>query len=742
LVLAVKRNKTGISDKTTEESLMSNPFVLAPEEYTRDIDIVKAFVNQNALYLHLETGDPVEECRKFVKDTIRPGAPNGIKDPIIVSLEQTSPGNRERVDRSFLEYIKIVTESERILSPSMVCYEQAAVNKSTSAAYIEGGINERGVAKKEMFVARQQNNHILEYIKDCEQNAKKIGINSVSGMHGFEGNILYVKSGHSSLTSMCRTASGYGNAINERFIGGSRHYWHVDIVIANMLTIMSNTDYDLLQEAVDKYSIHLPTIDQTMECIEWSTRLYWRNAVELARCKSLVEKMSGIQRAAFVYSGDMYHLMKYNEPLVRDFMDSLICPDLSGVVINDPDAVLSENARDPDRAAYVNLLGSVILDGRTRAMLKAEDPEGYLQLARIAQNVGTVILQYSSLIRALWVPKHLPPTVANIRSIIRRVVIAGDTDSTIFTTQLWGEWYTGSSKRSEKSDGIWHTVTYLTTQCIIHVMAQFSGNMGVAPSDIHRLSMKNEYAFPVFSLTSRAKHYYAYMSAREGNVYKEYDHEIKGVALRSSIVPVDIIKRAKELMFEVLTAADNGDQLELRYVYDVIWKFEQEIIASIAKGEPRFLKTGQVKPVYKNMESSPFQHYNLWETVFAPKYGSTVEPPYSVIKVPLNINNKTEMAEWLLSFGDVEMCQRFSKWMDDRNKDKMSTLLLPTSLLGIRGMPVEIMPAINVRKLTYEILESFYLILESLGVYQIDENFIRLVSDVYTPNMAEIKPMV
>jgi hypothetical protein len=722
---------------------MSNPFVLAPADYSRDIDIVKAYIQQQAMYLHIETDQPLDVCTAFVKNTVRPGAEHGIKDPSVVSLEQRTPGNRTKEDRTYLEYIREVVNTERILSPSMVCYEQAAVNKSTSAAFVEGGINERGVAKKAMFVARQQENYVLEYIKDCEQNAKKIGINSISGMHGFEANVLYVKSGHSSLTSMCRTASGYGNAINERFIGGSRHYWHVDIVIANILTIVTNTDYNLLEGVMAEYGIIYPSAEQTMECVEWSTRLYWRNQDELERIASMVGKMTPIQRAAFVYSGDMYHLMKFNDAVVRTMMDRLICPTFS---VNDPaidaEEVLKANGKDADLAAYVNLLGATLLNGRTRDKLKAEDPEAYITLARIARNASAVLGEYANLIRALWVPKHLPPTVANVRSIIRRVVIAGDTDSTIFTTQLWAEWYTGGLARGPKSDGIWYTVTYLTTQCIIHVLAQFSANMGVATEDIHRLSMKNEYAFPVFSLTSRAKHYYAYMSAREGNVYKDYDHEIKGVALRSSIVPVDVIKRAKELMFEILTAADEGRQLSLRYVYHVIWEFEQQIITSIAKGEPKYLKTAQIKPKYKNMDSSPFQHYLLWEEVFAPKYGSTPFPPYSVIKVPLEVNNKTDMLNMLKAMGDPETTARFAKWLLDRSKDKMAILYLPTALLGREGMPSEIMPSINVRKLTYEILESFYLILESLGVYQIDENYIRLVSDVYTPNAATIPSMI
>ncbi|MNN46362.1 hypothetical protein D3C81_1607410 [compost metagenome] len=40
---------------------------------------------------------------------------------------------------------------------------------------------------------------------------------------------------------------------------------------------------------------------------------------------------------------------------------------------------------------------------------------------------------------------------------------------------------------------------------------------------------------------------------------------------------------------------------------------------------------------------------------------------------------------------------------------------------------------IDVRRLTYEILESFYMILETLGIFQVDSNYVRLISDIYTP---------
>jgi len=718
---------------------MNNPFVLPADQYKRDLNLIGGYVAQQSRYLSIMTGDPLNVCRDAVKQIAFRDPETKMRDPEAVTLRQMSPGNRERVDTTFFDYIKDVVESERILSPSMVMYERPSVNKSTSAAFIEGGIAERKKAKKEMFEADMAGDRVLEYIKDCEQNSKKISINAVSGMHGFEGNILYVKSGHSSLTSMCRTATSYGNANNEKFIMGSRHYWSLDITIANIISIVEYTEYDLLEAVIEKYGIVYPSVEQTMECIEYSTSLYSNSEHEIKQLELLIERLTPIQRAAVVYVGDLYHLAKYNDAVVRNMMDDFIVSEYTGVVDQtNVDEIVAANEKDKDLVAYANIMAGHLLKGGTRADLKEKDPAGYIELGKIIMRINVAIEKYADMIRGLWVPRFLPHTAANIRSIVRRTVLASDTDSTIFTTQHWVDWYTGSLERTSKGDGIWCTMTYMATQMIIHVLAQFSANMGVDPSHLHKISMKNEYAFPVFALTSRAKHYFAFMSAKEGNVYLKYKNEIKGVALRSSVVPVEIIEDAKETMLWLMHKVDKNEKISLREIYGKIYKHEMDIYNSVRRGESRFLKSGQIKEKYKNMESSPYQQYLLWEEVFAPKYGSAGAPPYQVIKIPLEIRNKTEMAEWLKSIEDKELAVRLANFLDRTGKTSISMLLLPAAQLANSGMPVEIMNVLNTRKLTFEILESFYLILESLGVYQIDGKMVRLVQDVFAPDESEL----
>lgn len=280
---------------------MENPFVLPKEKYVRNMDILPAYFNQNAIFLQRMTGQPREVCIKFLKSTLSKNGKYPLVDPFMQILKQESPGNRVQDEMTFLQYIKTVTSTDRILSPSMVCYENPHVLKSPSALFVEKGIKDRSAAKNEMFKAQVAKDKVLETIKDAEQNAKKIAINSLSGMHGFSGNILYVKSGHSSLTSMCRSATGYGNANNERLLEGSRHYWSPTITIANMSALITSQPHDVFEKAMQECGLVYPTVQQTVACIRRSTDLYWRNARNFAIIEEFIENMTDLERAIVVY---------------------------------------------------------------------------------------------------------------------------------------------------------------------------------------------------------------------------------------------------------------------------------------------------------------------------------------------------------------------------------------------------------------------------------------------------------
>ena len=252
---------------------MENPFVLKSDEYTRDLNVIKGYFDQNTHFLHRMTGRPVEDCQSFLRETLGKGGKFPLHDPKVHILRKESPGNRIKDETRLTNYIKEIVESNYIMSPTMTAYISPHELQSPSAKFVETGITGRKIAKNEMFAAEVAGDKVLAGIKNAEQNAKKIGINSLSGMHGFTGNILYVKSGHSSLTSMCRAATSYGNANNERLLTGSRHYWSATIAVANMMALITGQDMDQFEEAMEVTGLCYPTVEQTKECIRRSLEL-------------------------------------------------------------------------------------------------------------------------------------------------------------------------------------------------------------------------------------------------------------------------------------------------------------------------------------------------------------------------------------------------------------------------------------------------------------------------------------
>lgn len=707
-------------------------FVNPPDSYQRRIDLIPTYIDECAEYLALQSGRPIDECRAFVKAETGPGGSMAMHIPEAMILERGRNGDRQIKIMKFDQYLETTFAEGNILAPTMASYVHPDKKESVLAQYISGNLQKRKKAKHEKFVAGMRGDKQMEAVKEGEQTSLKIKNNSLSGAHSSPFTILWNKSSHSTLTSTCRTATSYGNANNEKFLYGNRHYWSPEIVKTNIISIIRHTDYDKLGAVIKRYGLVYPTVEQTMACITRSTDLYWRAKNQIAIIESLVKALKPIQRAAFVYTSDFYHLAQYNPEFVRKFLTDLSTKCYEP--IDNPDQWV--DAMDDNLKAFVGILCAKDLAGETLSDRKKSSPESYAIVAATAQRVMMVLDSYEDLIRALWVTDNLPPSIFHLPSVIRRGAITSDTDSTIFTVQYWTEWYVGKLDFSDTSIAIANAMVYLSANLIRHILATFSGNMGVARKDITRLSMKNEYYFPIFTLTSRAKHYYAYIAAQEGNVYKKYKTEIKGVALRNSNVPPEIMAQAKQLMLDTMDTVIRGEKISMREILRRVADIENSIRSGVEAGRYGHLTKTQIKNIesYKNPESSNYIHYQMWEEVFAPKYGHAPEPPYVAIKVSIDADNPTKLKQWIASMEDRSVADRFTEWVTRNARNGVTNLLLPEQVLAMTGVPREAVIGVDIRGLIAQTMESFYLILESLGIFMRNDNITRLVSDGYPLN--------
>lgn len=699
-----------------------NPFLWNIDQYKRDIGIRRGYVQQVAKYLSLQLGKPYSDCLKYVIAKMKADRGVKFKDPTMLQLRRVRAGERVKDETTFLTYVEDIEHTGRIVSPSLVVYERPEVEKSVTAEWQDDNIKARKKSKNAMFELQQLGELMLAALADYDQNARKIRINSVSGMRGFEGNPLFLATGHSSLTSLCRAAAGYGNATVERFLAGSKHFHSPEIAKANLVAVLTIEDHSRIAAVMEEYNLVYPSVLDVMEMVHRSSDLYWKIPEESQIILGMVSGMTPLERAVVCYSGDLYHLAKLNPHVVREMMTDMIDVD----VANDPDYDTGAELKslDSTEKAYVSALCSDVLMGTTLNEVKENDAAGYAKIGKVAGKFKSNRKKYYTLINAIFAPKHLPPTVASLKSIQRRVCLAADTDSSIFTTEYWVHWYCGHLKRGPVEDRIWYLATYMVCECIAHSLAMLSANVGVDPLETFRLAMKNEYAFPEFALTNLAKHYFSTMSMREGNVYDALVMETKGVELRGSTSTKTILDAQAEMMKNILHTVDRGEKLVARELLEEVAKYELDTIRSIKAGEYTYLRSAQIKP-----DSNKMPYHELWETVFAPKYGASIAPPYPAVKVTTELVNKTAMREWLEAIEDKELAIRMGDWLDKYNRKDLKTIYLPTLAIKGRGLPLEIQDAANVRKLAFQINTGFYRILESTGLNIVDRNHHRLVHE-------------
>lgn len=702
-----------------------NPFIKPADEYQRNYDLLGITQNQIAKYLSAMLDISLEEAKNYVQQKMAtPGTKFEFVDPPMQRLYKVRRGTRELQETSLLDYVGEAASQGYILSPSMVAYLPPSVQKSTTGNWLDTNIALRKEAKGRMFTLKQAGDEIGSQLANYEQNAKKIRINSVSGMRGFKGNPLFLATGHSTLTSTCRAAAGYGNATIERFVSGARHYWSPEIVKANILTVIDVKDTSDYIAVMEKYGLVYPNADQAMEVVYASTDMYYRNDKEMAEIHELLSNLEPIERALFCYSGDFYHVRKFNDAFAREFVSAMIVSDLSS--IDTVDADLAMKTLNKTDVAYVNALRADVLVGSTHKDVKEKNPEGWEKIGKTAQAVQRTLNVYADFIGCFFAAEHLPPTVASIRSIQRKAALTADTDSAIFTTQEWVEWYTGGLQRSPAADAVWYLITYMGCQCIAHSLAMLSANMGVDRQAIFRLSMKNEYAFPQFAITSASKHYFCTMSMQEGNVFEKTKLDIKGVGLRGSEYPAITLERSDALMMEILGKIDKSILIDEVDLLKRISTWEKEVVESVLKGEFNFLKSSNI-----NAGTINTIYYDFWQDVLAEKYSDAGELPVPTVSVNLTLTNKTSVLEFItyLKERDPKMADAFASWMSRNNRTHMTAMRFPVMNLRGVGIPEEFKPIIDYRKIVYQVCKPFYMILETLGLNIVDKDYHQLVTE-------------
>lgn len=722
------------------KELLPNPFTKKAEDYTRDINIIEAAVNQLTIILSRTYDRPYQEVKDWIIDEMKNGNRRFV-DPVMRYLEQDENEDRHPKEMRFSQYIREAMSRGLIMAPTFTQILPPDQKKSMLSSYIEVNLKKRNEEKKKQLDASNRGLSFKESLHKNNQNNKKILNNAISGNHRSIHSILYDRPIHPILTSCCRIANGSATNNNDRFLMGNRYYHHPDVILANIASIIELTEWDKVRDAVDTHNLHKPSVDEVIEVIKYSSDLYFESPAEgNPLVRKFVEALSEYERAAVVYTGDIYHLAKYNPKVVRDILDSMVKrPEI--IVENHLDWL---NHVDEDTHAQIKVRFPEIVKKEHLWHPEVEAHPDYPLIGSMACQIYTCFDYYKEVIDTFFMSKNIPFLISDAPNLIRRAGVGGDTDSAIFTVGPWAVWYNGNDDTNYDNMLLAEAMALLVSETTTHNLATMTVNMGVTdPREVFRLSMKNEFLFPEFMLSSRAKHYAALQKIQEGVIMDNPKLEKKGVEYIASNSPEEIRVDVDRTITELLQKSMNGELISLEQLLKRVAKWEHHIYESISNGETTYLKAARVKEedgYTKEAEKSRYAQYMMWEAVFADEYGASLEPPYSALAFSIIPNTKAKTKKWLDSWKDQERATRLGTFLEEINRDKIGELLLPEENIMSYGIPEEILKVIDVRKIVAKATSPFYLVLESLEYYLQDKHQLKLVMDFITKEDADIGP--
>lgn len=743
-----------------------NPFLLPTSEYKRRLDFFGDYAKDTAFYLSKMTGKPYDYCYQYVEKNMKAGGKFAIKDPRCLILEQNAAGDRERKITTMGQFLHKCISNNDLISPVFSIFMQPDVLESFQKRFMQTNVGLRKKYKKEMFGFKMARDNFLEELSetleeikvedtpaletkkadiqkklsavvkkyafaDKKQNNRKTSNNSVSGTYTIESTPLVNPTAHSVLTSTCRTTSGYANANNEKMLAGNRHYWSMNIVINNITTILTHTDFDNLKKVMDKWQLHYPTAEEVMECITRGAYKYFRSPVDYETIRQYVNKLTPLEAAAFVYTGDFYHIKKHNRQFVYDLIMTLTIPGENKHLDNAVEIVAQAN---PDHYVGAMIINEELVRGVEVIKIKDNNNDKLQIIADTILNMEKGIEQYHDFIKTFFATTNVPASLAYFPSSVRHVALTSDTDSTIFTEQPWVMDLNNNDYTGQKANRIAAAVLLFASQTIVHLLALMSANFGINEKELFTIGMKNEFKFQPFCPSNVSKHYAATQDIREGNVFINPVREIKGVHMRSSNAPERINQASWAMLNDIMDTIRAGNKLDVIKILTQIADSERMVKNSIKKGEPEFCRYSKVKGIgtyKKGPMHSPYQYHVFWNEVFGPKYGTVAEPPYLMVKVATVLKSPSAVQEWIESFDDKALAERLRVYMRKNNKRQIATMYIPETIAENSGIPDEILEAANYRGLIKDIHKTFYIILEILGINMEDKKVSRLVSDFY-----------
>jgi len=692
-------------------------FKRKPEDYITNLDPVNNYIKQTATYVSKMKDIPYTEAVKVIKKQIKSGKAT---NPEVKYRYRKDNGDRIIKFDKLTDYIQNTIDKGDIIVPTFSTYDHPDKKMSLHSQFLQVNIDKRKIDKANAFKYKQEGDADKYLHYDTLQKVRKVFNNSLSGAYASMSTIVYHPSNHSTLTSMTRSVASIGNAVSESIIAGNKHFGNPEVTINYIVSIVSEVNMKAVNFTMHKYNLYTPTVDEVMEMILYSSRNYWTDPDKEYVIKEFLTKLTGDELAAVMYVNDLHHMKKYNNDFIYTMLSDIAERKTTGS--DDPLTDCNTKVEGVMNLVHHICMYDIVGMNINYKELATSNPDLLMILGSTAKSVSLQLIKYRALFRTFLTTDVLPVDIANIRDMLRDAIVLSDTDSTCGSYDKWVEWYYGHPKYDAKAVALAATVMTINTQVIDHNLKILAKNMNVPDERSDLLKMKNEYFWSIFVTSNVSKHYFASTRIREGNVFEEPELELKGVHLIASATNQVITNRAHDIMREITEKLNKGELISVNHYGTLVADMERDLLNKIESGDISIFKKDKIKEAssYKldDPSKTPYLHHMLWEEIFSSKYGTPGEPTYMVIKVPTTLVSKRKMTEYLETVQDTTIRDTIATFIAKHNKTHIGTFRLPVAIVGSKGIPKELIPAIDKHKVVLDNLKVLYMVLETISLYR------------------------
>lgn len=694
-----------------------------PSYKRSDVKLLRAYVENMRTYLQtLYPSVSADQIDAFVKTEVK----QTLKRPQLHRVDYPSYGNANLATTDLLIYTE--TMRQNIVTPAGVLYMPPSIIESFLKKKLSDNIKARKVFKQMMLIAAAAGDIVKEQRANYLQASTKIETNSIPGAFGSMFNCLADVPNYNAVTAVARHCIMSGYAHVEKLIAGNHYFPTVDHCINYCVHLIRCCPSTVIA-VVDRYHLMIPTVHDVMDHFIKSLQLYMPITPQIsARLEQFIASLSLAERLFVYYAYCLKTLIMQNENVFRPFLENFFRKDIAYDPSVSPETIFGFNG---DLLALLSSRNADLIHRKPVAEAILEYPEEVKQLIAIGHHMQRQLDGMQDLITTFLRVDCDTADAMQHKNMIRKAVIISDTDSVIFSTQAWVEWYAGGISFAPTAYDINGFVVFLITMTLEHVFARLSTGFGIQGDDIYKIAMKNEFLYPLMLRTPMPKQYAGRIEIQEGFVLPKAKNDIKGLAFRSSTLCQETVIAGTAFVNWIFDEVMTKGTLKAADCIEKVLLHERCVMDSLTAGEHRFLTTVPVKRPedYKDVAISVHYYWRLWDTVFKPNFGDFIIPSKGY-DIPVlgggavfkDVAYMTRVREF-----DKDLYQRLCLFIEQNNR-AITRLIVPMS---VRRIPAILRPIMDVRGIVHDNATPFIVTLRSLGLAYSGTKDQTMLSDIY-----------